>query len=546
MNDDAARSSPVPRLRMEGVHKRFGATIALAGVDLDVRAGEVLALVGENGAGKSTLMKVLSGAHRADRGRMFLDGEPFLPRNPLESRRAGVAMIYQELSLAKHLSVMENILLGIEPTLGPIIDWRSIRRRARESLGILGRPDIGVDVSVAKLSLAQQQLVEIARAVAVGCRVLVLDEPTSSLTRGDIGRLFELVRRLRSQGHAIVYISHFLEEVKEISDRFTVLRDGKSVGGGVTKDASTSQIITMMVGRKVEDLYPRSDRTPGEVVLEVSGLSALREKLRGFEVVAAGRRTAAGSESASGVDRGPAPDSPEVKLRSASLKLHRGEVLGIAGLVGAGRTELLRAIFGLDKVRSGEVSVYAEAAEALPSPRTSVLGSRSPTKSWGARVGMVSEDRKAEGLALSLSVADNLTLSKLPTLTNPTKLVRDSAGWLKKLGIKCRSPRQPVGDLSGGNQQKVALARLLYHDVDVLLLDEPTRGIDVGSKAQIYQVIDELASSGKAVLMVSSYLPELMGVCDRIAVMCRGVLGEARRVSETSEHQIMLEATGAG
>ena len=496
MTTDLPPTAP-PRLRMTGVHKRFGATVALDGVDLEVAAGEVLALVGENGAGKSTLMKVLSGAHKPDRGEMFIDGRPYQPRHPLDARRAGVAMIYQELSLARHLSVMENILLGMEPTRGPLLDRRKIRAAARDALATLGRSDISPDAPVERLSVAEQQLVEIGRAVAVGCRVLVLDEPTSSLARGDIERLFELVRRLKSQGHAIVYISHFLEEVKEISDRFTVLRDGRSVGGGPTATADVGQIITMMVGRQVEDLYPRSARAAGETVLEVTDLAGSRKPAR------------------------------------ASLSLRRGEVLGVAGLVGAGRTELLRTLFGLQHVRSGAVRVAA------------YVGPGSPARRWAQGMGMVSEDRKGEGLALALTIGDNLTLSNLPILTSPSAQAGSSRPWIEKLGIRCRSPGQPVADLSGGNQQKVAFARLLHHDVDVLLLDEPTRGIDVGSKAEIYRAIDELAARGKAVLMVSSYLPELLGVCDRIAVMCRGVLGPARRVEDVTEHQIMLEATGA-
>jgi ribose transport system ATP-binding protein len=494
---------------MRGVRKRFGATLALSGVDLTVQPGQVLALVGENGAGKSTLMKVLSGAHRPDEGEMSLDGKRYEPRNPMDARRAGVAMIYQELSLARHLSVAENILLGMEPGSGPLMDWRSTRRTAGDAMRQLGRPDIPLDVPVGRLSIASQQLVEIARAVAVGCRVLVLDEPTSSLTRRDIELLFDLVRRLKSQGISVIYISHFLEEVKEISDGFTVLRDGKSVGSGNTADASTAKIVAMMVGRDVEDLYPRSARTPGEEVLHVEGLSGRTKPFR------------------------------------ASLSLRRGEVVGIAGLIGAGRTELLRAIFGLDVVRTGEVRVGA------------YLGPASPGRRWEQGVGMLSEDRKTEGLALSLPIADNVTLSRLKGL-GPAGLVlpsqQDAAAdrWIERLSIRCRSPRQPVADLSGGNQQKVAIARLLHHDVDVLLLDEPTRGIDIGSKAQIYKLIDQLATGDVAtdrkpcaVLMVSSYLPELLGVCDRIAVMCRGRLGPIRAASETSEHQIMIEATGA-
>lgn len=497
-----------PRLRMTGVRKQFGATMALAGVDLDVRAGEVHALIGENGAGKSTLMKVLSGAHQPDAGAMWLDGRAYRPRDPGDGRRAGVAMIYQELSLAQHLSVMENILLGMEPRLGPFVRWGEVRRKAAEALRQVGRPDLPLEVPVARLSVAEQQLVEIARSMAVGCRVLVLDEPTSSLTQRDIPRLFDLVRRLKSEGHGVVYISHVLEEVREISDRFTVLRDGHTVGRGVTADVPLRDIIAMMVGRKVEELYPRSFRPRGAPVLEIGQLAGMRLP------------------------------------REATMTLHRGEVLGIAGLVGAGRTELLRAIFGLDRVRSGQIRIEHWSGPA------------SPERRWAQGAGLVSEDRAKEGLALKLSIAANLTLARLSGL-GPLGLVtprgeeKACMPWVERLPIVCRSPRQPVSALSGGNQQKVAIARLLHADVDVLLLDEPTRGIDVGSKAQIYRLIDDLAvgdtAAGrppKAVLIASSYLPELLGICDRIAVMCRGRLGPARPAAELSEHRIMLEATG--
>jgi len=491
---------------MRGLHKRFGTTVALAGVDLTVQAGEVHGLVGENGAGKSTLMKVLSGAYEPDDGRMWLDGEPYRPRNPLEGRRRGVAMIYQELSLAPHLTVTENILLGIEPTAWGLLSWPQMRRRAAAALGEVGHPEIPTDAIVGHLSMVQQQLVEIARSMATGCRVLVFDEPTSSLAQTDVRCLFDLIRRLKQRQYAVVYISHFLEEVREICDTFTVLRDGQGVGTGLTADAGVNQIISMMVGREVKDLYPRSRRTAGEVLLEIEGLSG------------------------------------QTKPQDASLALRRGEVLGIAGLIGAGRTELMRAIFGLDAVRSGRLRVGRYSGPA------------SPARRWRQGAGFLSEDRKSEGLAQGLSVADNVTLPRLEGL-GPWRLVtpsgQDAASrpWIDKLQLKCQSPRQPVTDLSGGNQQKVAVARLLHADVDVLLLDEPTRGIDVGSKAEVYRLIDELARGDesrqpKAILMVSSYLPELLGVCDRIAVMSRGVLSESRPTDQWDERKLMLVATG--
>ena len=492
---------------MRGVTKRFGATRALQDVNLTVLPGEIQALVGENGAGKSTLMKVLSGAHAADEGTLFLDGEPYTPRNPFHARSRGVAMIYQELSLAPHLTVMENVLLGIEPTRRGLLDWRAMKEQARAALAEVGVA-VAPETEVRKLSIARQQLVEIARAVALDCRILVLDEPTSSLALEDIQRLFALIRRLQAKGISVVYISHFLEEVKEISERFTVLRDGKTVGSGVTGETGIDRIIALMVGREVSDLYPRSRRSPGEAVLTIDDL--------------------AGAE----------------KPVSATLTLRRGEVLGIAGLVGAGRTELLRCVFGLDPVASGRITLG------------SFQGLEKPSRRWKQKVGMVSEDRKAEGLAPGLSVADNTTLAHLEGL-GPGRLVLPSRQrkacepWIERIPIRCRSAEQPVHALSGGNQQKVAVARLLHANVDVLLLDEPTRGIDVGSKAQVYALIDELARGDgaegrapRAVLMVSSYLPELLGICDRIAVMCRGILGEARNVEDWDEHQLMAAATG--
>ena len=487
---------------MRGVRKAFGATRAVNGVDFAVSPGEVCALVGQNGAGKSTLMAILSGALRPDAGTMRLDGHPYQPHEPIDARRAGVAMIHQELSLAPHLTVMENIGLGVEPARHGLIDWRRMRESATEALAQLGHAEIRPEAIVADLSPAAQQLVEIARALAIGAGVVVLDEPTSSLTHADVERLFALIRRLKHQGLAIVYISHFIEEVKAISDRVVVLRDGANAGGGNTADLPPETIVQLMVGREVDDLYPRSPRQPGDALLELD----------------------------------------ELQPGGATLTLHRGEIVGIAGLLGAGRTRLLRTIFGLETVRSGRIRVGLYTGPASPAAR------------WAQGAGMLSENRAAEGLAIGLSIADNLTLSRLSDLgpgfvVLPARQAAAASRWMQRIGIRSAGPRQPVGELSGGNQQKVALARLLHHDVDLLVLDEPTRGIDVGSKAQIYALLDELSSGAgtrpRAILMVSSYLPELLGLCDRIAVMCRGRLGPARQTSEWTEHSLLMEASGA-
>lgn len=490
-----------PRFAMRGIRKAFGATIALDGVDLSVNEGEICGLIGQNGAGKSTLMSVLSGALQPDAGEMWIEGRPFAPHSPLDARRAGVAMIYQELSLAPHLSVMENIMMGAEPTRFGLVDWPRMRERASRALAALGRDDIPADAIVGSLSVAAQQLVEIARALAVGCRVLVLDEPTSSLGRADVEHLFALLRHLKSQGHAIVYISHFIEEVKSVADRFIVLRDGRNAGGGDTASATHDDIVALMVGESVGNLFPRSPRSRGEAILEVTGLEP----------------------------------------GSASFTLHRGEIFGVAGVLGSGRTRLLRTLFGLEPIRSGRVRVGMYSGVAHPHER------------WLHGMGLLSEDRKEEGLALTLDVADNVTMSKLSPfgpagLLFPARQRGAALRWISELAIKCAGPSQKAGELSGGNQQKIAIARLLHHDVDILVLDEPTRGIDVGSKAQIYRLIDALVADApnhkpRAVLMVSSYLPELLGLCDRIAVMQRGRLAQAVPAQSLSEHDLMMAVT---
>ena len=490
-----------PLLRMEGVVKSFGAVRALGGVDLEVAAGEVHALIGENGAGKSTLMKVLSGAHRPDAGRMELGGEPYSPTGPLDARRRGVAMIYQELNLAPDLTVEQNVVLGREEARWGVVRRRSMRPAITRALELLDHADLPLTARVGDLGPGARQLVEIARALVGEARVIVLDEPTSSLGQKDAERLFDAVRRLAERGVAVVYISHFLEEVAELADRYTVLRDGETVARGVVEGTSIETMIEAMAGRALDEFFPHVPHRPGEVLLELRGLTGA-----------------------------PLP-------RAVDLELRRGEILGIAGLVGAGRTELLRALFALDPVESGEVTVAG-----VPSAASG------PANRLAQGLGLVSEDRKEEGLALGLSIADNTTLSRLAPFRRGSRLSRRAQAegtrtWVERLGIRCRDVAQPVGDLSGGNQQKVALARLLHHDVDVLLLDEPTRGIDVASKVEVYRLMGELAASGKALLVVSSYLPELLGIADRIAVMHRGVLGAARPTSEWTEAALLDEAT---
>ena len=496
---------PAECLRVTDLHKRFGATHALSGVQLSLRAGEVHALLGENGAGKSTLLKILAGSQSADGGTLELDGKPYAPSSPEQARALGVAFVSQEPALCPDLSVAENILLGALPGRFGIVDRSAQRRRAGAALARVlpeGAPLPDLQQRAGDLGQGDRQLVCLARALAQAeCKILILDEPTSTLNSNEAARLFTVVRELVKSGITVLYVSHFLEEVERLADRFTVLRDGKFVASGEIAGTSRDRLVQLMAGREVRELFPRSARSPGEVVLELSAVSG--EKLP----------------------------------ISASLTLRRGEVLGIAGLLGAGRSELLRAIFGLDLLAGGTLRVKA------------LLGPAAPSRRLAQGVGLLSEDRKGEGLAEALTLGDNITLSKLESLgsfgvVSPARRAALARSYIERLGIRASGPGQLARDLSGGNQQKVCFARLLHHELDVLLLDEPTRGVDVGSRADLYRIVDELAGQGKAILMVSSYLPELLGVCDRIAVMVRGKLGKARPAGQLSEHELLLEATG--
>jgi ribose transport system ATP-binding protein len=488
------------------IHKAFGATRALRGVSLAAGRGEVHALIGENGAGKSTLVKILSGAEQADAGSIRLDGRPVRIASPAEGRARGIAMIYQELTLAPHLSVRANLTLGMERSRAGILRERPAELRA--ALARLGHETLPLDAPVRTLPVGLQQIVEIARALLSRARVVVMDEPTSALSAADTQALFTAIGRLKADGIAVIYISHFLEEVQAVADRFTVLRDGMTVGTGAVAGMPLERLVAMMVGRPLRDMFPRVPHTPGAEILRVA------------DCVLPG---AAG---------GP----------GIGFSLRRGEIRGLAGLVGAGRSETLRALFGLDPAAGGRLALTG--GSAVP------LARMTPPRALRAGLDLLSENRKDEGLATALSIAANTTLSALPRFApphgwgplRPRRIRRAAADRIRALGIRCRGPAQAVGDLSGGNQQKVALARILEQDAAVVLLDEPTRGIDVASKVEIYRLIGRLAASGKAVLFVSSYLPELLGVCDTLAVMHRGRMSAARPVGDWTAQEIMRVA----
>ena len=492
---------------MRGIVKRFPGVLANDQVDFDLRRGEIHALLGENGAGKSTLMNVIAGSLQPDQGTMKINGRPYSPSNPLDARTHGIALIHQELSLCPHLSVAENVLMGIESSHLGWLDRDNLKTRTNEVLKTFHHADIRPEKRVGDLSVAARQIVEISRALAARARIILMDEPTSSLQREDVQQLFALIRKLSAEGISVIYISHFLEEVRQISDRFTVLRDGRSVATGEIATTTDDELISKMVGRAQQHLFPV--RTPAsgplQTILEVQNLA-----------------------------------SPPL-LKNATFELRRGEILGIAGLMGSGRTPLLRTIFGLEHQQNGSIVVNKK---ALPSGRST------PAMRLIEGLGYLSEDRKGDGLTLSQSIADNLTVTRFDSCSRlgwlDLRAQRKQAEKLvNALKIRTRGVQQNAGSLSGGNQQKVIVARLLHQDADVLLLDEPTRGIDIGSKAQVYETIAACAAQNKAVLMVSSYLPELFGMCDRLAVMSRGRLSEVRNIDEWTPETVLQAAIGA-
>lgn len=493
------------RLQLQQLHKRFGPTQALRDVSLDVLPGKVHALVGENGAGKSTLVKILSGALRPDAGTLLLDGKPFHPANPLVARQAGVAMVYQELALAPHLSVEDNIMLGREVHRYGWLNRAEQRDRVLQALEVLDHPELHPDTLVSTLSPGTRQLVELARALAGNARVVILDEPTSSLTHDDTERLYQIIEKLKSTGVSIIFISHFLDEVQQVADHYTVLRNGESVASGPVKETATQTIIEQMIGRPVGELYPRVPHELGDEVFRV--------------------------EESNGIN----------------LSLRQGEIFGLFGLVGAGRTETLRRLFGLDSNHgSGTRQEFRRMHTLLWKNKS--LTADDTHRRLRAGLGLLSEDRKHEGLSVNQSLEENLTLSRLSPYVQHgwlswTQRTAETETWLERFNIRHRSTIQHASELSGGNQQKLAMARLFHQGAELLLLDEPTKGVDIGSKQEIYRLIGEQAAAGKTFIVVSSYLPELFGVCDTLAVMVRGKLSPKHAITEITPHEAMTLAT---
>ena len=489
--------STVPLLKMQGIHKHFPGVHALKGVDLDLHEGECLALLGENGAGKSTLIKILGGAHQPEEGTITVDGAPLEIHRPQDALHAGIAIIYQEFNLAPDLSARENIFLGQEPSALGILPAKEENRKAKELFQRLGA-DIDPETPCRDLNVAGQQLVEIAKALATNARILVMDEPSATLSNKEVEGLFDVIRGLKKQGIGIIYISHRLDEIDTICDRATVLRDGEYIATSKVNEIPRDDLIKQMVGRSIEQEFPKEPATLGRTLL-----------------------------SARNLHRGK-------KVQGVSLEIKSGEILGLTGLVGSGRTETARILFGADKPESGELELEGQPIEF-----------KSPREAIASGVCLLTEDRKSQGLILPQSIRENFGLPNLQKFSN--------LGWInqqrerescndhaQKLLIKMTGIEQKAANLSGGNQQKVVLAKWLERDAKILLFDEPTRGIDVGAKYEIYQLLNKLAAEGKGILMISSELPEVLGMSDRIIVMHEGkVKGEIADVANATQEDIL-------
>ena len=488
---------------MRDIVKRFPGVLALDHVSLSVEAGEVHALLGENGAGKSTLMKILSGAYQRDEGEILIDGKSVEIKGSHDAQALGISIIYQELNLTEQLSVAENIFLG-RPIMKNhlMVDWREMTRQAQRILDELG-VDISAKALVRDLGVAHKQMVEVAKALSINSRILVMDEPTAPLTNREIDTLFATIRMLKAKGVSIIYISHRLEEVMEVCDRATIMRDGRNVTHMNVKDTNLDEIIRYMVGRELKEKFPKIHIPLGEELLRVENLNA-----------------------------GP-------QVRNVSLSVRAGEILGIAGLVGAGRTETARALFGMDRKQSGTVYVAGKPVEI-----------RRPLDAIRAGFGFATEDRKGEGLVLTMNVGQNITLATLDQFQRGGKLNLSKEkevvlSYIDRMNIKTPSHLQLARNLSGGNQQKVVLAKWLLSQSRVIIFDEPTRGIDVGAKIEVYNIINELIRQGAAVVMISSELPEVLGMSDRVAVMCQGeITGVFDNDGTLTQEKVLYYATG--
>ena len=489
-------------LKMRGIRKTFPGVVALDQVDFDLARGEVHILLGENGAGKSTLVKILSGAYAKDGGQIFFEGRLVEIKSPRHAQKLGISIIYQEFNLVPHLSVGANVFLGNEPQIYPgVIDQKKIFREAARLLNELG---ICLDphTAVRDLSVAQQQMVEVAKALSLQAKILIMDEPTSALTETEIQELFATIRRLKAKGVAVIYISHRLNELFAIGDRVTVLRDGKYIATHSIAEVSAAQLIRLMADREVPEYFPKQKAKLGEELLRVEALN------RGKQ------------------------------LRDISFSLRRGEVLGIAGLLGAGRTELARVIFGVDTIDSGRVFVKGQQVRI-----------QSPADAIRLGIGFLTEDRKTQGLVMVLSLRENISLTSVEQLSrlgvmNVAAEKKLARRFIADLRIKATGLRQRVISLSGGNQQKVVLSKWLACESDILIFDEPTRGIDVGAKVEIYQLINRLTAQGRGIIMISSELPEILGMSDRILVMHQGRINGEFTSEEATQEKILSAALG--
>lgn len=491
-------------LEMQGIVKRYPGVLAVNGGRLELRPSEVHCLVGENGAGKSTMMKILAGAIDKDEGTIAISGERVAIQSPHHAQQLGVSMIYQEFNLCAHMSVAENVFLGREPRIPrtPLVDWR---RLYRETQAIFDRMGVQIDVRkpVSACSVAQQQMVEIAKALSVNARIIVMDEPSATLTDHELEALFALIRELRAEGIGIIYISHRLDEIFTLGDRVTVMRDGEYVITQPVSEVTREDLIRHMVGRELTSEYPKEEFARGPERLRVEGLT---------------RKGA---------------------FRDVSFTLHEGEIVGLTGLVGAGRTEVARAIFGADRIDGGQILL-----EGTP------ILVRSPQDAIRQGIGLLTEDRKSQGLILPMSVRENTTLANLQEIVRGLFVSRSrertvTDGYIRELQIRTPSTEQTAQNLSGGNQQKVVLAKWLFTQSRVLIFDEPTRGVDVGAKVEIYRLMNDLVRRGVAVLMISSELPEVLGMCDRILVMHEGRLAGELSRAEATQEGVMRLATGS-